>query len=95
MNPEVFCCLGLLKYPEQLEASQNLLPEDERAEVNRLLAEMKDRPKNELCERWSKLRAEEHAAVCKNVEDLSGVRLEDLPPALREWWLLWVEHQHE
>lgn len=95
MNAEVFCCLGLLKFPEQLEATLDILPETEKTEVSRLLAEMKDRPKQDLLDRWSKIRGEEHAALRKNVEDLSGVSLEDLPPALREWWLLWAEHQHE
>jgi hypothetical protein len=95
LNLEIFCCLGLLKFPEQLEASLNLLLESEKTEANRLLAEMKDRSKPELLARWSSVRSEEYAAVSKAVEDLSGIRLEDLPPALREWWLLWAEHQHE
>ena len=95
MNLEVFCCLGLLKFPEQLESSLGVLADDEKTEAAQLVAELKDLPKPALLERWSKLRSEEDATVRKSVEDLSGVRLDDLPPDLREWWLLWAEHQHE
>jgi hypothetical protein len=95
LNLEVFCCLGLLKFPEQLESSLKLLRDEDRAEALRLLEGMRDLPQSALRERWSTLRSEEYAAVTRRVRDLSGIHLEDLPPALRDWWSLWAEHRHE
>lgn len=95
MNLEVFCCLGLLKFPEQMELSMNLLGENDKAEAARLLEGMKALPATELLQKWSALRAAEYMAVNQSVRHLSGIRLDDLPPALREWWALWAEHQHE
>jgi hypothetical protein len=95
LNLEVFCCLGLLKFPEQMELSMNLLVENDKAEATRLLEAMKALSAAELVQKWSSLRSAEYLAVNREVHNLSGVHLDDLPPALREWWSLWAEHQHE
>jgi hypothetical protein len=94
LNIEAFCYLGLLRFAEQLEPSLALLPDSERAEATSLLASIKDLPKTDLLQRWSKLRSDEYAAISRDAQQQSGVRLEDLPPAVREWWVAWLERQN-
>jgi hypothetical protein len=94
LNVPAFCYLGLLRFPEQLEASVALLPKAEREEATNFLANVKDLPRKELLQRWARLREEEAALERRNVLERSGVRLDDLQPSLRKWWVAWLAEQN-
>lgn len=94
MNLEVFCYLGLLRFPEQLELSLALMPEESRTEVTNLLPNLKALPKAELLQRWSKVREDEFAVVSRNAFERSGIRLDQLPPALRDWCVSRLEDRN-
>ena len=95
MNVEAFCYLGLLRFPEQLEASLALLPDGDREHASNLLASVKELPNAELLQRWSKLRNEEAVALHKDVYERTGIPLEALPPSLREWLVAWLTDQND
>lgn len=95
MNVEAFCYLGLLRFPEQLEASLALLPDSDREQASNLLASVKELPHAELLQRWSKLRNEEAVALHKDVDERTGIPLEALPPSLREWLVAWLTDQND
>jgi hypothetical protein len=94
LNWHVFCYLGLLRMPEQLEKSLALLPEDQRAEATAFLASIKDLPRNQLAQKWSALREDEHAALRGNAYRQLGIRLDDVAPSLREWCLSRLAEQN-
>ena len=95
MNVEAFCYLGLLRFPEQLEASLELLPDGDREQASNLLAGVKELPNAELLQRWSKLRNEESVALHKDVYERTGIPLEAVPPSLREWLVAWLTDQND
>ncbi len=94
MNLEVFCYVGLLRFPEQLIASIPLLPEAQRTQADALLATLKDAPRPELLRKWSRLRENECAAIRKDALE-RGIRLDDLPPSIREGCVTWLLDQNE
>ena len=87
MNLHVICYLGLLRFPEQLEKSLALLPDEQRAEATEFLATVRDLPKTELLQKWSTLRQDEHIALRRSAGEQTGIRLDDVAPSLREWCL--------
>ena len=95
MNPEVFCYLGLLRFPEQLERSLGLLPEGERGQVTAALAQLKDLPKAELIARWRRLREREYVELRRAAYERSGIELDELPPALRRLSSSWLGGFHD
>jgi len=95
LNVEAFCYLGLLRFPEQLEASLALLPDSDREQASNLLASVKGLPNAELLQRWSKLRNEEAQALHQHVVERTGIPLEALPPSLREWLVAWLTDQND
>jgi hypothetical protein len=95
LNVEAFCYLGLLRFPEQLEASLALLPDSDREQASNLLASVKELPNAELLQRWSKLRNEEAVALHKDVDERTGIPLEAVPPSLREWLVAWLTDQND
>jgi hypothetical protein len=95
LNVEAFCYLGLLRFPEQLEASLALLPDGDREQASNLLAGVKELPNAELLQRWSKLRNEESVALHKDVYERTGIPLEAVPPSLREWLVAWLTDQND
>jgi len=95
LNVEAFCYLGLLRFPEQLEASLALLPDSDREQASNLLANVKELPNAELLQRWSKLRNEEAVALHKDVDERTGIPLEAVPPSLREWLVAWLTDQND
>jgi hypothetical protein len=95
LNVEAFCYLGLLRFPEQLEASLEVLPDRDREQASNLLASVKELPHAELLQRWSKLRNEEAVALHKDVVERTGFSLEALPPSLREWLVAWLTDQND
>ncbi|MGE5735786.1 MAG: hypothetical protein ACM34E_11905 [Acidobacteriota bacterium] len=95
MNVEAFCYLGLLRFPEQLEASLALLRDGDREQASNLLASVKELPNAELLQRWSKLRNEEAVALHKDVDERTGIPLEAVPPSLREWLVAWLTDQND
>jgi len=95
LNVEAFCYLGLLRFPEQLEASLALLPDSDREQASNLLPGVKELPNAELLQRWSKLRNEEAVALHKDVDERTGIPLEALPPSLREWLVAWLTDQND
>jgi len=94
VNLPVFCYLGLLRFPEQLEPSLALLPEEQRAEAANILASVKDRPRAELLQRWSRLREDECAALRQNAHRQFGIRLDEMAPPVKEWCLSWWADQN-
>jgi len=94
LNLEVFCFIGLLRFPEQLEPSLALLPEEQKSEAAKHLAALKDLPKAELRRRWETLRQEQYAEVRRKTRELTGIRLDAVSPALREWCVSWLADQH-
>jgi hypothetical protein len=95
LNVEAFCYLGLLRFPEQLEAALALLPDGDREQASNLLAGVKELPNAELLQRWSKLRNEESVALHKDVYERTGIPLEAVPPSLREWLVAWLTDQND
>lgn len=95
MNFEVFCYLGLLRFPEQLEPSLGLLPDGQRTEAMSFLESVKDLPKAELVQRWSRLREEECAALRRIAHKQTGIRLDELTPSVRGWCVAWLANQNE
>jgi hypothetical protein len=87
LNIEVFCYFGLLRFPEQLEPSLELLPKEQKDKATEFLASIKDLPKAELIARWSKLRQHEATALR---HQYAGVSLEQLAPVVRQWCLEWL-----
>jgi hypothetical protein len=87
LNWEAFCYLGLLRFPEQLHSALALLPEEQKAEAMSFLESVKDLPPPELVARWSRLREAEYAAMRRVAQARSGIRLDELPPALRGWYI--------
>ena len=94
MNLEALCYIGLLRFPEQLEPALALLREAERADAAKFLASVKDSPKPELLQRWGRLRRDEYAALRRRTEELTGIRLEEISPSLREWCVSWLVDQN-
>jgi hypothetical protein len=90
LNLEVFCYLGLLRYPEQLEPSLALLPEAQRSAAQAFLATIKDLSKAELAHRWSKLRESEAAELRRAARERAGVSLDELAPVAKRWCLEWL-----
>ena len=84
MNPEVFCYLGLLRFPEQLEASLAVLPEVERQRVATVLAQLKDLPKSELIARWGRQRELEYVDMRRAAYERNRINLDQLPPTLAQ-----------
>ena len=94
MNFEVFCFVGLLRFPEQLEPSLALLPKEQRTEAMKLLAALKELPKPELLRKWASLRREQYAEMSRKTREATGIRLDAVSPALREWCVSWLADQH-
>ena len=93
MNLQVFCYLGLLRFPEQLELSLALLPEEQRGEAASFLATLKEAPKAELLRRWSRLREEEWVGVRRKARERTRIPLEDMAPSVKRWCLEWLDEQ--
>jgi hypothetical protein len=89
LNLEVFCYIGLLRFPEQLEPSLAILPNSMKAEADELLAKLKPLSQPELLQRWGSLRDTEYVAMRSGVSQRLGVELDALPPALQTWCASW------
>lgn len=94
MNLQVFCYVGLLRFPEQLEPTLALLPDTLREEATKFLATVKGLPKAELIPRWGKLREEEAAVLRRNAYERTGIQLDELPLTVRPWCVSWLADQH-
>lgn len=90
MNQEVFCYLGLLRFPEQLERSLGLLPEVERQQVAVILAKLKDLPRAELISRWARQREAEYVDMRRALYQRSGINVDELPPAVSQFCSSWL-----
>lgn len=94
MNLEVFCYVGLLRFPEQLEPALALLPGDQKTRAMEILAGVKDLRKPELLRRWSKLRESEVASIRRTFQQRTGVSLDELSPIARRHYLDWLIEQN-
>jgi len=94
VNLEVFCYLGLLRFPEQLEPSLSLLPDPEREQALKILAEFKSLPKNELLRKWMKLREDDYVSMRRDLYRRVGLNLAELPPSLQPWCVSWLAEQN-
>jgi hypothetical protein len=94
LNLEVFCCIGLLCFPEQLERSLPLLPDAEHEQAQKLVAEFRALPRSEVLQRWSKLRSEEYARMSRDLRQEYGIDLDHLPPSLHPWCSSWWAEHH-
>ncbi|MGA7754302.1 MAG: hypothetical protein WCB05_15820 [Candidatus Sulfotelmatobacter sp.] len=94
MNLEAFCYLGLIRFPEQLEASLSLFPDDAKAEASQILSTLKPLSKAELVQRWARLRDEEYVAMRRDLFSRLGFQLDVLSPSLQPWCISWWANQH-
>jgi hypothetical protein len=94
VNLEVFCYLGLLRFPEQLEPSLALLPDGEREQALKILAELKSLAKSQLLQRWMKLREDEYVSMRRDLYRRVGLNLAELPPSLQPWCISWLADQN-
>ena len=94
MNLEVFCYLGLLRFPQQVEPSLSLLPEGPKAEALKLLATLKGLSREELLQRWANLREDEYVSLRRSVYARSGIPLDELQSSLQPWCLAWWADQN-
>jgi hypothetical protein len=90
LDLKAFCYLGLLRFPEQMERSLALMPEDLRTEASNFLATVKDLPRTELVHRWSQLRSEEASVLARKSYQMGGFRPDDLSSVLRDWYTAWL-----
>lgn len=90
----MFCYLGLVRFPEQLDASLSLFPNDAKAEVSRILATLKPLSRAELVQRWARLRDEEYVAMRRDLVSQLGFHLDELNPSLQPWCISWWANQH-
>lgn len=95
MNPEVFCYLGLLRFPEQLEASLAVLPELERQRVVAVLAQLKDLPKSELIARWGRQRELEYVDMRRAAFERRRINLDELTPTLAQLCTGWLSNLYD
>ena len=93
MNLEVFCYIGLMCFPEQLPLSLALLPGEQSAEASRFLESVRGLPREELARRWARLREGEWAGL-RRLAAQSGMRLDELAPALRSYCVAWLLDQN-
>jgi hypothetical protein len=94
VNLEVFCYLGLLRFPEQLEPSLSLLPDAMREQAVKILAELKPLSRNELLQRWMRLREDEYVSMRRDFYRRVGLNLGELPPSLQPWCISWLADQN-
>jgi hypothetical protein len=94
VNLEVFCYLGLLRFPEQLEPCLSLLPDPEREQALKILAEFKSLPKNELLRKWMRLREDDYVSMRRDLYRRVGLNLAELPPSLQPWCVSWLAEQN-
>jgi hypothetical protein len=87
LNIEVFCYVGLLRFPEQLEPSLELLPELDRAKAEEFLASVKGWSRSQLLQGWASLRGREALALRQRLQSDYGIELEKLAPIARRWCL--------
>jgi hypothetical protein len=95
LNPEVFCYLGLLRFPEQLEASLAVLPELERQRVAAVLAQLKDLPKSELIARWGRQRELEYVDMRRAAFERRRINLDELTPTLAQLCTGWLSNLYD
>lgn len=90
MNLEVFCCIGLLCFPEQLDRCWSLFPDAEEQKAQTILQELRPLARADLLQRWSKLRREEYVSMSRELSQRYGIDLDRLPPSLHagcaSWW---------
>ena len=89
MNIEVFCYLGLLRFPEQLVPCLSLMSDSRKAEAEDMLAKLQPLSKAELLQQWGTLRDTEYDAMRRGVSERLGIELDELPPALQVWCICW------
>ena len=89
MNLEVFCYVGLLRFPEQLEPSISLLPDSLKAEAEATLEKLKPLSEVELLQKWGTLRDAEYVAMRRGILERQGIELGELPPAIQTWCASW------
>lgn len=94
MNLEVFCYIGLLRFPEQLQASLLLLPEEQRTEAQHILESIKALPVSELIHKWSQLREAEHSVLRRMAYSKTGLKLEAFEPTIRQYFITRFIDQH-
>jgi hypothetical protein len=87
LNIQVFCYLGLLRFPEQLERSLALLTEPERAKAEEFLVSVKGRTRSQLLQQWSSLRDGEALELRQRLQKNYGIELDKLAPIARRWCL--------
>lgn len=87
MNLEVFCYIGLLRFPEQLQSSLLLLSEEQRTEAQRILEGIQALPATELVRKWSQLREGEDAALRQMVSAKAGLKLSAFEPTIRQYFI--------
>ena len=89
MNLEVFCYVGLLRFPEQLEPSLSILPDPLKAEAETILAKLKPLSRAELLREWGTLRDAEYIAMRRGIRQRLAIELDELPPAIQTWCVSW------
>jgi hypothetical protein len=94
LNLEVFCYVGLLRFPEQLDPSLALLPENERAKAKEFLASVRDLSRAQLLREWAVLRDREALVLRQQAKKEFGIDLEMLAPIARRWCLERLNHRH-
>jgi hypothetical protein len=94
LNLEALCYLGLLRFPQQLEPSLSLLSDGLKAEAMNFLATLKGLSREELLQRWARLREDEYVSLRRDLYARTGVQLDELPPSLQPWCLSWWADQN-
>jgi hypothetical protein len=71
-----------------------LLSDPEREQAIKVLAELKSLPKNELLQKWMRLREDEYVSMRRDLYRRVGLNLADLPPSLQPWCISWLAEQN-
>jgi hypothetical protein len=94
LNLEVFCCIGLLCFPEQLDRSLALFPEAQYEQARKVLEKLGALPRSEVLQQWSKLRIEEYVSMARDLSQQYGIDLDRLPLSLQPWCSSWWAEHH-
>jgi hypothetical protein len=83
----------LLRSPEQLESSLKLLADPVREEADKMLGSLKELPKAEQLQRWTKLREKEWGELGQVARERTGIPLDGIAPTFRMWFASWLVDQ--
>jgi hypothetical protein len=88
MNARTVCYFGLARDPQRLEAIMALLPDDLKADCERVIEELRQKDPAEWKTEWAATRRMERKMLTADIDKMLGGKLSALPAQLQRH-LLW------